>query len=222
MVLLNIDTAVDKGSFCLVKDNEILAFEASENRNGLAGWLHDGIDRLMRQTGIQTADLSAVAVSNGPGSYTGLRVGLAAAKGLCYALEIPLICLSTLQVMAAAVAAEAEDLICPMIDARRMEVFTALYEKDLGLYRAPFATLLDAESFSTDLQRRHITFTGNGSQKFKPLISDNPRAAFRQAETDARDMTRLAMAAFDQGAFADVAYGEPFYVKEVYIRKNPV
>ncbi|MCH5600314.1 tRNA (adenosine(37)-N6)-threonylcarbamoyltransferase complex dimerization subunit type 1 TsaB [Niabella ginsengisoli] len=139
MLILNIDTAIDKGSICISDGLNVITFDQNEKRNEQAGWLHEAIQNAFQKTGMDMKNLDAVAVSNGPGSYTGLRIGLASAKGFCYALKKPLICINTLQIMASAVKNKAKDLICPMIDARRMEVFTAVFNKELELYQEPFA-----------------------------------------------------------------------------------
>ncbi len=217
MLLLSIDTSLDKASFCISKGQDILSFEENDKRNEQAGWLHPAIKNSLAKTGIPPASLSAVAVSNGPGSYTGLRVGLAAAKGLCYALNIPLICISTLEILAKSVQYEAIELICPMIDARRMEVYTALYDKSLQQIKQPFATILEEGSFSDILEKNFVLFTGNGSNKLGQVLTASPRAQILVKNVDARDMISLAEKYFMEKMFQDVAYCEPYYVKDVYI-----
>lgn len=222
MLFLNIDTAIDKGSFCISRNDEVMAFDITESRNEQAGWLHDAIHHSFKQNGLDFSELDAVAVSNGPGSYTGLRIGLATAKGLCYALNKPLICINTLEIIAAAVELEAKRYICPMIDARRMEVFTALFDKDLTLIKEPFAAILNEESFSDILKEDHIIFTGNGSEKFRSLIKDNVNAEIIEKNIDARNMIALSKKNYHEKNFSDVAYCEPYYVKDVYISKKEI
>src|SRR5271168_1032073 len=137
-----------------------------------AAWLHVAVQELMTNTGSRMRDLQAVAVTAGPGSYTGLRVGMAAAKGFCYALGIPLITEDTLRVMAFAASERLPeaDLLCPMIDARRMEVFTAVYQKGGKVLLPPIAMVIDENSFSEFLSERFMSFFGDGSYKCKPLI----------------------------------------------------
>lgn len=219
MLILNIDTAINKGSFCISNNCDVLFFEVNEKKNEQAGWLHYAVGAALQKTGMAPADLDAIAVSNGPGSYTGLRIGLATAKGLCYALKKPLICINTLQVMAKAVGEEAVDLICPMIDARRMEVFAAFYDKELNIFQEPFAAVLSEGSFADILEKHHVLFTGNGSAKFQPLIAKN-NALFTDKNIDARNMVPLSARFFKEKVFADVAYCEPYYVKDVYIVKK--
>ncbi len=222
MLLLNIDTAIDKGSFCISRNDEVVAFAMTESRNEQAGWLHQAIHDAFKQNNLNFNQLDAVAVSNGPGSYTGLRIGLSTAKGLCYALNKPLICINTLQIIAAAVELQAKRYICPMIDARRMEVFTALFDKNLTLIKEPFATILNEESFSDILKEDHIVFTGNGSEKFRPLIKDQVNAEIVLNNIDARNMVALSLKYYQEKNFSDVAYCEPYYVKDVYISKKEI
>ena len=132
-LILNIDTALETAFVCLSNGNEVLQSSVNETQKDHATWLHTAITNLLQKTGHSVNELEAVAVSIGPGSYTGLRVGLASAKGFCYALNIPLIAISTLKIIALAASNEVQGatIICPMIDARRMEVFTLLYDIDL-------------------------------------------------------------------------------------------
>ena len=180
-----------------------------------ASWIQTGVRQLMEIANIQLQQLSAVSISAGPGSYTGLRVGMATAKGLCYALSIPLITISTLKMMAVAAQNEATDLICPMIDARRMEVFTAIYDKSLGEIISPHNIILDENSFGEILKNKKILFFGNGSTKFEALIKST-NAGFKQIEANAKQLVTLSFAAYKQRLFADLAYSEPFYGKAFY------
>ena len=216
-LILNIDTALDTASVCLAKDNTILQQSINENQKDHAGWLHAAIAELLQNAGYIPKDLEAVAVSIGPGSYTGLRVGLASAKGLCYALNIPLIAISTLKLIAFAVQKEAEsgDLICPMIDARRMEVFTALYDHELVEKASPSAMLIDATSFSEILNAQKIIFCGNGSKKLQKIIS-NSHAKFSEIDAGASNLAQLSSNCFRNREFADLAYTDPTYIKEFY------
>lgn len=214
-LILNIDTALVSGSVSLCKDGQQIAFLENAEQGQQAAWLHNAIKNVIADCGLHLKSLHAVAVSNGPGSYTGLRIGLAAAKGICYALNIPLISVNTLTVMASAVCNEAEDLICPMIDARRMEVFTALYNKRLNLVEKAQALVLDNNSFSEMLCKQKILFTGNGADKFKRIIN-NANAVFIARNFNATDMIPLSVKMYEDELFTDLAYSEPEYVKAVY------
>ena len=216
-LILNIDTSTGKAGVCLSKDGSLLALAENQDQKEHSSWLHPAISRLLQETGHGTADLQAVAVTAGPGSYTGLRVGMAAAKGLCYALAIPLITENTLKVMAFAATQQLSgtDLLCPMLDARRMEVFTAVYTNDLTPLLSPTAMIIDENSFSEYLLNRQVSFFGEGSYKCKQLII-TPSAAFIDVPYHAGYLGILSFSRYLQGEFTAVAYSEPVYTKEFY------
>ncbi len=179
------------------------------------------IEQLLANTGYQLADLAAVAVSDGPGSYTGLRIGAAAAKGLCFALDIPLVAVSTLRALAAQVAAGTARpenwLFCPMLDARRQEVYAAIYTHEEQEVLAPTPLILDAGTLAEQLAQHSVLFFGNGAAKFRAVLVDSAQAGFLAGiEPSAIAVGQLAVAAFHRQEFQDVAYYEPFYLKEVY------
>jgi tRNA threonylcarbamoyladenosine biosynthesis protein TsaB len=179
------------------------------------------IDQLIANTGYTLSDLVAVAVSDGPGSYTGLRIGAAAAKGLCFALDIPLVAIGTLPALAHQVATRTpraeEWLYCPMLDARRQEVYTALYQADGQAVLLPTNLVLDADSLAEHLTHHSLLFFGSGAAKFQPLMGANPQAAFLNGiQPSASSTGELALGAYQRQEFRDVAYYEPFYLKEVY------
>ncbi|MGY3087896.1 tRNA threonylcarbamoyladenosine biosynthesis protein TsaB [Hymenobacter sp. UYAg731] len=179
------------------------------------------IEQLLANTGHALAYLAAVAVSDGPGSYTGLRIGAAAAKGLCFALDIPLVAVSTLRALAAQVAAGTARpenfLFCPMLDARRQEVYAALYTHDGQELLVPTPLLLDADTLAEQLAHHFVLFFGNGAAKFQVLLGDSAQAGFLAGiEPSAVAVGALAVAAYHRQEFQDVAYYEPFYLKEVY------
>lgn len=212
--ILHIDTAVDAASFCLMKDGEPILFDSNNNQKDHAAWLHAAIQKGIATTELRMKDLDAIAISIGPGSYTGLRVGLSTAKGFSFALGIPLITVNTLEMMAHAVTGEV-DLICPMIDARRMEVFTALYDKNLQEVAKPSAMVLDSNSFSHLIEKNIIAFTGNGSEKLKKILVHS-HAIFNNCTATAKDMVAIAEKKFVDKNFVDLAYVEPFYIKEFH------
>jgi len=214
-LILNIDTALDVASVCLAKNEEVIELSFNENQKDHAAWLHHAITELMQKARYELKDLKAVAVSIGPGSYTGLRVGLAAAKGFCYALNIPLITVDTLRTMAFAVKDEATELICPLIDARRMEVFTATYNKNTEEKVPPHSMIIDENSFAGPLLSEKILFCGNAIKKLQPLLTSS-NAAFCNKIADASHLAKLSLPLFNTGQFADLAYTEPFYLKEFY------
>lgn len=214
-LLLHIETAVVGSSVCLSDGDKVVALKANPLQKDSAAWVQPAIHELVKESGLALKDLSAISVSAGPGSYTGLRVGMSTAKGLCYALGIPLITVSTLQMMAVAALQEDADLLCPMIDARRMEVFTALYDKSLNEVVAPHNLILEAHSFAPQLEQNRVLFFGNGAEKFRPLVS-TPQAFFASIEANAAHLVPLALRRFEAGAFADLAYAEPYYGKEFF------
>jgi len=214
-LILNIDTAIDSASVCLAKDAEVLSIAKNEKQKDHAAWLHVAIKEIFEKNKLGLTIVDAIAVTGGPGSYTGLRIGMATVKGICYALGKPLIILNTLQVMANAAKNENADLLCPMIDARRMEVFTAIYSKDLQTVKEPAAITLNEKSFDEELAKHNICFFGNGSDKFQS-IKKNKNAFFSIVNTDASHMVSLSEGKFRQKEFADLAYAEPLYLKEFY------
>lgn len=214
-LLLNIDTALETGSVCLAKSGKVIESNLNHQQHDHAAWLHPAIHELLQNNNLEPGKLDAIAVTIGPGSYTGLRIGLSAAKGLCYALSKPLITVSTLEVLASLAVDEAEQLICPVIDARRMELFTALYDKDLRLIREPYALVLQHDSFSDILNDQKVLFCGNAVTKMQPLIT-SPNASFANKAPTAMQLAPLTYQRFTAGSFADLAYTEPLYLKEFY------
>jgi len=214
-LILNIDTAVDVASICLAKDGNVLSIARNESQKDHASWLHIAIKEIFEKNILELGSVDAIAVTGGPGSYTGLRIGMATAKGICFALNKPLISLNTLLVMANAAKNEGADLLCPMIDARRMEVFTAIYTKELQIVKEPVAITLNENSFTEYFSNNSICFFGNGSNKFQ-AIEKKPQAFFMDIKTDASSMMFLSEKSFSEKKFADLAYAEPLYLKEFY------
>jgi tRNA threonylcarbamoyladenosine biosynthesis protein TsaB len=216
-LILSIDTAMAKAGICLSKDGVALSILENTEQKEHAAWLHQAVQEIMQATGHRPGDLQAVAVTAGPGSYTGLRVGMAAAKGFCYALNIPLIAEDTLKVMAFAAKDQVPetDLLCPMIDARRMEVFTALYRHDMTPLLPSTAMVVDEKSFSTWLPDNKVSFFGDGADKCKPIITA-PSAHFVTVNYHAGYLGIIAFLRYLQGEFTGVAYSEPAYTKEFY------
>ena len=214
-LILNIDTALDGASVSLANDGTVLRSDSSSEQKDHAAWLHPAIAKMMQEEGRALQDLDAVAVSIGPGSYTGLRVGLAAAKGFCYALDIPLITVGTLEIIAASVQNEATDLICPLIDARRMEVYTALYSSDLKEKIPPYALVLDASVFREWLTDHPVLFCGNGIKKLQSILTHS-NASYTTSPASPHDLARLSYNHFSEKKLADLAYSEPLYVKEFF------
>lgn len=216
--ILNIETATEVCSVTVTRGKEVL-FQREETKGPshavLLGVFVDEAIKELRNQGIKP---DAVAVSCGPGSYTGLRIGVSEAKGLCYGLEIPLIAVPTLKIMAYHVIknnlADKSNLLCPMIDARRMEVYDTLYDHNLNEIRAASADIIDESSFSDYLSNGKVVFFGNGSDKCKEILG-NPNAIFLEdIYPRSIDMVDLSEKLYDEKQFVDVAYFEPFYLKE--------
>ncbi len=214
-LILNIDSALGKATVTLAEEGRVLHSLENNDMRDQASWLHPAINRCFEATQKKLQELDAVAVTIGPGSYTGLRIGLSAAKGLSYALQIPLITLPTLELMARAEHDAQTDLICPVIDARRMEVFTALYNKQMQEVLAPCAMIIDAQSFAVQLAEQTVVFTGNAVDKIREVLH-HPNAVFSDSGYTAQDIVDLSTLLFRDKRFADIAYSEPFYVKEFY------
>ena len=226
MILL-IDTSQETGTTALCHGGEVLFSEENKIAKEHASWLHLAIGRLLSEAKITVRDLEAVAVVSGPGSYTGLRVGMAAAKGFCYALKIPLITQNTLRVMAESIisfAIEKQALICPMIDARRDEVFTALYtlnaervtlNAEPSTILPPQAMILDKTAFESGLTGDPIIFFGSGAEKWRK-ITDSSNALFPPQPNLTQAFAKLAQSDFDAKTWADPVYAEPVYLKEFF------
>ncbi len=220
-LILHIDTSIDIASICLSQIETCLASKKNENLKDHASWLQAAIADMMKEAGFSMNELEAVAVTNGPGSYTGLRVGLSTAKGLCYALKIPLITIGTLELMAFVAKESDTDLLCPMIDARRMEVFTAIYDKELNEIEKPHALILDEESFKTHLSAKKVLFFGNGIVKFKDLVNSG-NSRFANINIEASDMIIPTFQRFMSKTFANLAYAEPAYIKKFFIPSRTI
>ena len=219
-LILQIDTATEHASICLSSNGISLLSKVSTDQKNHGSFLQPAILELMAEYGQQLSDLDAIAVSEGPGSYTGLRVGLASAKGLCYALEKPLIMINTLKIIAvSAIKSIGESqnahLYVPMIDARRMEVFTATYDSNLNTVSAPNAKVLDESSFQSILNEKSIVFSGSGTIKFNS-ICHHPNALFTNVQHQSEDMSELAFNALEKKDFVNLAYSEPYYLKSFY------
>lgn len=219
MYILNIETATKNCSVALAKNGEtILCKEISELGYSHAEKLHVFIEEICNESLIQLKDLQAIAVSKGPGSYTGLRIGVSAAKGFCYALDIPLISVDTLAVLASqAVSITKEnDLIIPMIDARRMEVYSAIFNNKLEKVREIEAQIIDENSFASI--ENTVYFIGDSSEKAKTVLTKSNFIFLDEiVYPSAKDMSAISFQKFLNKDFEDVAYFEPFYLKDFLI-----
>lgn len=223
-LILNIETATTVCSVSIAKDGELIAFKEQNGDYSHAENLTLFIENVIRQAGVSFKQLDAIAVSKGPGSYTGLRIGVSTAKGLCYALEKPLIAINTLHHLALSLSKEkkyAGHLFCPMIDARRMEVYCAVYDQEGKEIVTTAAEIIDDHSFEKLLEDHKIVFVGDGAAKCKDVLSKNPNSIFvDNVFPSAKDMILLSEKAFEQKNFEDLAYFEPFYLKDFVAGKK--
>jgi len=218
MYLLNIETATKNCSVAIAKNGEtLLCKEVATEGYSHAEKLHVFIKELLNDTSITFQDLNAIAVSQGPGSYTGLRIGVSAAKGLCYALNIPLVSIDTLSLLAAQVG-EDDGLIIPMIDARRMEVYSAIFNASKEMIREVKAEVLTEESFANYTEK--IYFVGDSNAKAQ-LVLTNSNFVFKDAiiYPSSSFMSDLSFKKYLRSEFEDVAYFEPYYLKDFMLIK---
>lgn len=217
--ILSIETATKACSVAIHKnENCISIVEHTDEGYTHAENLSIFIDQALEKTHLNYNDLNAVAISKGPGSYTGLRIGTSTAKGLCYALDIPLISVSTLQAMAHGVATNSNTNIqffCPMIDARRMEVYAAFYDHSNNQVRDIEADIIDANSYQTYLDHSTVAFFGDGAAKCKEVLGKQKNASFiDDFHPSAQFVGVLACQKFIQKDFENTAYFEPYYLKD--------
>ncbi len=213
-ILLNIETASKNCSVSISLNGETVALkELNDGGYTHAENLHAFIEDVLKLAKLKLHDIDAVAVSKGPGSYTGLRIGVSAAKGISYAIDKPLISVDTLKVLAKQVS-DQEGLIIPLIDARRMEVYSAVYDKQLQLVRAIDAEIITENSFESFLKNQSVYFLGDGAEKCQTLIK-HPNATFILGKfPSANEMGKLSEEKYKNQEFEDVAYFEPFYLKD--------
>ena len=222
-ILLLIDTSSENGSVALSQNGELIAFRICTDQKEQAGFLQPAIKELLEEKGITVATLSAVAVSIGPGSYTGLRVGLASAKGICYAANIPLITITTTYIMAVAgrnaFKNEYPDHrhyhLCPMIDARRMEVYLAVYDENLQVIQEPSAFILNAPEMISFGEDKPVYFFGSGAEKWKKINSAK-NIFFGDVQWDVRTIIEEATRKFEAAEFDSLENAAPLYVKPFF------
>jgi tRNA threonylcarbamoyladenosine biosynthesis protein TsaB len=220
-LILNLETATTNCSVCLSLNGEIISIKENNTPSySHSEQLHVFIKECMDASGYEMSDLEAVAVSMGPGSYTGLRIGVSAAKGLCFALDIPLISISTLKSLAAQLDVSKGDSIIPVLDARRMEVYSAVFDADLNQIRDTQAEIIDMESFQDYLSKSKIHFIGSGAEKIKQTLPNVNAKYYAEAVPSAKEMASLSFEKFKKANFENVAYFEPCYLKDFLITKK--
>ncbi len=219
--ILMIETSTKKCSVAISQNGKLLdSIEEVSDKYLHSEKLHPFIDELLKRNKISPQDLSAVAVSKGPGSYTGLRIGVSASKGLAYALDIPVITLSSLEILARGVKLHESGFIIPMIDARRMEAYTAVFDKNYLIVRDIRAEILNENSFAEFLENNKVYFVGDAVAKAENVIS-HPQAVFTSHQFPAAaDMAEPAWKKWLNNEFENTAYFEPFYLKDFIAKKK--
>lgn len=230
-LILNIETATTVCSVSLAKDGKLLSLKEQNGDYSHAENLTLFIEDVCKQANINLSQVDAIAVSKGPGSYTGLRIGVSTAKGLCYSLDKPLIAIETLKYLSIAtsshyvtlsgVEGRSTSLFCPMLDARRMEVYCSIYDFHGNVIKDTAAEIIDEYSFSDILKTNKIVFFGDGATKCKETFSKNSNAIFvDNVVPSAKDMITLSEKAYNEKQFEDVAYFEPYYLKDFVAGKK--
>lgn len=218
-LILNLETATTNCSVSIAKDGNLLAIKEHNTPNySHSEQLHVFIQEVLKKASLTMNDLDAVAVSKGPGSYTGLRIGVSAAKGLCFALDVPLISIPTLSIMAEQAKESKEDYIIPVLDVRRMEVYSTVFDNSLSQVRETRAEIIDPHSFKEFISKGKVLVMGSGAEKCKEhLVYDS--VSFDSTNVpSAREMGCLSFAKYKEKDFEDVAYFEPYYLKDFILQ----
>ena len=219
-LILNIETATEISSVCIAKGDKVLAIRESTEAMTHARETTILIEDCLKEANIALTEVDAIAVSIGPGSYTALRVGSSISKGICYALDIPLIGVSTLKSLAFASAKQMKgDYYCPMIDARRKEVYTATYNNAFTIIKEDNATVLTPDYIDESGWQGKVVCSGNGAPKFREMVKED-KYLFPAINCSAEHIAPLAYIAYQQGKFEDLAYFEPVYLKPPNITKS--
>lgn len=220
-IILNLETATTNCSVSVYKDRELLALKEHDTPNySHSEQLHVFIEDVIREGSLEFSDLDAIAVSKGPGSYTGLRIGVSAAKGLCFALDIPLISIATLESMANQIDSKKFDFIIPALDARRMEVYSAVYDQNRLKVRETRAEIIAENSFLEYAEEGKVILVGSGAEKCKSILTSKNFSYDTSVVPSSKEMGALSYQKFKNKEFEDVAYFEPFYLKDFILQKH--
>lgn len=220
-ILLNLETATTNCSVSLSKDEQIIALKENNAENySHSEQLHIFIKEALQEASLSFSDLDAVAISKGPGSYTGLRIGVSAAKGLCFALDIPLISIPTLESMAHQIKLQVGETVIPVLDARRMEVYSCVYDAGHQEIRETRAEIIDEGSFAEYVSTSKVYLIGSGAEKCRGVLEHSNFQFDATIVPSAREMAPLAFEKFRAKQFEDVAYFEPYYLKDFVIQSK--
>jgi len=220
-VILHLETATTNCSVSVAKDGKMLVLKENNAANySHSEQLHIFIKEALEEASLSFSDLDAVAISKGPGSYTGLRIGVSAAKGLCFSLDIPLISVPTLQSMAHQVDLEPNELMIPVLDARRMEVYSCVYDAAYKEVRETRAEVINEASFEAYSAEKKVCIVGSGAEKCRGVLQ-HPNFVFDESVVpSAKDMVPIALQKYNSNLFEDVAYFEPYYLKDFVLQQK--
>ena len=219
-IILNLETATKNCSVSLAENGVVIALKEFNDGNfSHAEKLNVFIEDVLKATSKSVSDINAVAISKGPGSFTGLRIGVSSAKGLCFALDVPLISVSTLQSLAMQIQ-EKDAFVIPMLDARRMEVYSAVFDTENNVVRTIEAEVLNEQSFETFLNKKTTYFIGDGVSKTKEILNHSNAIFVEGKLPSGKEMASLSYAKYQQKDFENVAYFEPFYLKDFVAGKK--
>ncbi len=222
-LILNIETATTNCSVCIAKNGNILAIKEHDTPNySHSEQLHLFVEEILRQASVSLPEIDAIAISKGPGSYTGLRIGVSAAKGLCFSLDIPLISTATLKSMAYQSKPVAIDYIIPVLDARRMEVYSHVFDADLNTVRGTKADIIDLGSYAEYTKKGKVLLVGNGAEKCKGILEHSNFSFDTTIVPSASEMATLSYEKYKNGDFEDTAYFEPYYLKDFIALKKKI
>lgn len=220
-LILNLETATTNCSVCIARDGVVLAIKEHDTPNySHSEQLHVFIQEVLCEAGVSVSKVDAIAISKGPGSYTGLRIGVSAAKGLCFSLDIPLISISTLKSMASQSISEEADYIIPLLDARRMEVYSRVFNSQHNEVRETKAEIIDSASFAAYLEKGKVLLMGSGAEKCKEPVKHKNLSFDTAVVPSAKQMAILSFEKYYADDFEDVAYFEPYYLKD-FVMQTP-
>ena len=213
-MILNLETATTNCSVSIAKDGELVVLKEDNSPNySHSEQLHIFIEQALKEASLTFKDISAIAVSKGPGSYTGLRIGVSAAKGLCFSLDLPLISVPTLESLAVQGYGQGYDFVVPVLDARRMEVYATIFASDGSCLRETKAEIITPDSFKEYTAKGKVLLIGDGAEKCKGTL-EHPNFTFKAAVPTAKELGILSYKKYKAGTFENVAYFEPYYLKD--------
>ncbi len=217
--IINLETATTNCSVSVSVDGELISLKEENTPNySHAEQLHIFIEEALKEASLSFSDIDSIAVSKGPGSYTGLRIGVSAAKGLCFSLDLPLISVPTLESMANQIQVGLDEVIIPVLDARRMEVYSCVFDDNHKEIRTTKAEIIDENSFKEYLDFKKVHIIGSGAEKCEEILEYSNFQFYKEAFPSAKEIARIAYKKFEASDFEDVAYFEPYYLKDFILQ----